>query len=454
MGTGLPCGGSGHRVLIENSEYWLRNYGDVAMLEVTVRRLRARWPLARIGIMTESPALVAAYFPGAVGITVGDRDPWGDPGPSERLAAALGPAVVGPVAMTWLRSRAWLLPRAIRVRDRLRKRAENTATDSVPVQTGEAPRIERRHPGAARAVREASLVVGLGGGYLTDADIPQAGRVLDLLEYASDTGIPTALVGQGIGPLRDPELAAQAARVLAKLPLIALRERRRGPALLESFGVPPGAVTVTGDDAIELARAARSAELGGAIGVCLRVARYAPVARRAQDGVGIAVRAAAAEFRTWLVPLIIAETPGSPDRATTVPLVRGSANPAEPLARFVRPADVAAQLAQCRVLVTGAYHLAVFALSQGIPVVALTSTEYYDDKFLGLDDMFKGGVRLVHFDDPDFVDRLGAAITAAWAEAPEVRDSLRARADEQVASSQQVYERLFELLERTHIEHA
>ncbi|MFF2549768.1 polysaccharide pyruvyl transferase family protein [Nocardia sp. NPDC058058] len=469
MGIGLPCGGSGHRILIENSEYWLRNYGDVAMLEVTVRRLRARWPLARIGIMTESPSLVAAYFPGAVGITVGDRDPWGAPPLNERLAAALGPAVVGPVAISWLRARAWLLPRAIRVRDRLRDGGVGPAAaeagrppgDSADVPNDVAavaehtgPRIERRHPGAARAVREASLVVGLGGGYLTDADIPQAGRVLDLLEYASDAGIPVALVGQGIGPLRDPELTAQAARVLTKLPLIALRERRRGPELLESLGVSPGAATVTGDDAIELARDARAAGIGGDIGVCLRVAKYSPVARLAQDGVGIAVRAAAAEFGARLVPLIIAETPGSPDRATTVPLVRGSANPVAPVDRFVRPADVAAQLSRCRVLVTGAYHLAVFALSQGIPVVALTSTEYYDDKFLGLDDMFKGGVRLIHFDDPEFGERLRAAIADAWEDAPALRDTLCARADEQVASSQQVYDRLFDLLERTHIEHA
>ncbi|MFB8001204.1 polysaccharide pyruvyl transferase family protein [Nocardia sp. NPDC056000] len=476
MGTGLPCGGSGHRVLIENSEYWLRNYGDVAMLEVTVRRVRARWPLARIGIMTESPALVAAYFPGAVGITVGDRDPWGEPRLNERVAAALGPAVVGPVAIAWLRARAWLLPKAIRLRDQLRDRGASPAAEpdvpgsenavplsddtaplpdgAAPLSDDAAPRIERRHPGAARAVREASLVIGLGGGYLTDADIPQAGRVLDLLEYASDAGIPVALVGQGIGPLRDPELTAQASRALTKLPLIALRERRRGPELLESLGVSPGAVTVTGDDAIELARDARAGELGGDIGVCLRVAKYSPVARLAQDGVGIAVRAAAAEFGARLVPLIIAETPGSPDRATTVPLVRGSANPVAPLDRFVRPDDVAAQLSRCRVLVTGAYHLAVFALSQGIPVVALTSTEYYDDKFLGLDDMFKGGVRLIHFDDPEFGERLRAAIADAWEDAPALRDTLCARADEQVASSQQVYDRLFELLERTHIEHA
>lgn len=460
MGTGLPCGGAGHRVLIENSEYWLRNYGDLAMLDVTVRRIRERWPGALIGIMTESPTLVAAYFPGAVGITVGDRDPWGPPAPAERVAAAVGPAVTGPVAVAWLRARAWLLPRAVRLRDRMRELRSDASTGGSPdtTESGGAgvpvPRIERRHPGAAKAVREASLVVALGGGYLTDADVPQAGRVLDLLEYACGAGIPAAMMGQGLGPLRDPELRERATQVLGKLPLIALRERRRGPELLESLGVPANTIVVTGDDAIELARNARRTVPGTDIGVCLRVAGYAPVAERARDLVGTAVRAAATEFGARLVPLIIAETPGSPDRATTLPLVRGSANAAAPLGRFVHPSAVAEQVGSCRVLVTGAYHLAVFALSQGIPVVGLTSTEYYDDKFLGLGAMFGGGIQLIHLDDPDLGSRLDTAIRVAWNEADALRAPLNSRADEQMLASRQAFERLFELLERMHIEHA
>ncbi|MEC3955843.1 polysaccharide pyruvyl transferase family protein [Nocardia sp. CDC153] len=463
MGTGLPCGGAGHRILIENSEYWLRNYGDLAMLEVTVRRIRERWPLATVGVMTESPALVAAYFPGVLGITVGDRDPWGAPGRIERFAAAAGPAVAGPPAVAALRARAWALPKAIRARDLLRDTLSRRSSAAEPEasSTSEAvptedvvPRIERRHPGAARAVRESSLVVALGGGYMTDADIPQAGRVLDLLEYACGAGIPAAMVGQGLGPLRDPELRARATQALGKLPLIALRERRRGPELLESLGVPSSAVVVTGDDAIELAQAKRKVSPGNDIGVCLRVAKYSPVAARAQETVGSALRAAASEFGARLVPLIIAETPGSPDRATTVPLVEGSANPVEPVGRFVRPGAVATAVGRCRMLVTGAYHLAVFALSQGIPVVGLTSTEYYDDKFLGLADMFGGGVRLVHLDDPELNAHLPAAIRAAWDEAPVLREPLRASADAQVLASRAAFERLFGLLEETHAEHA
>ncbi|RJO75598.1 polysaccharide pyruvyl transferase family protein [Nocardia panacis] len=455
MGTGSPVRGDGHRILIENSEYWLRNYGDLAMLEVTVRRVRRRWPDARIGIMTESPALVAAYFPDTVGITVGGRDPWGRCGPVRRVAAALGPTVVGPPVLAWLRTRAWLLPRAIRLRDMARGLVSSSkAVAEVNNSTDESVSdFERRHPGAALAARTAALVVALGGGYLTDSDIPQAGRAFGLLEYAAGAGVPTALVGQGIGPLRDADLRGRASRALTKAGVIGLRERRRGPALLDSLGVAPEIVAVTGDDAIELAQEARKDLCGTAIGVCLRIARYAPVARVAQDRVGAAVRAAASEFGTHLIPLIIAETPGSPDRRTTVPLVRGSANAAAPLGRFVRPAEVAAQVADCRILVTGAYHLAVFALTQGIPVVGLTSTEYYDDKFLGLAEMFGGGVDLVHLDDAELAERLSAAIRTAWSRADTIRAELRASADDQVESGRRAYERVFTLLESAPADH-
>ena len=51
------------RVVIEHSEYWLRNHGDLAMLEVTVERLRERWPRARVAVLTDSPSLLRAYFP-------------------------------------------------------------------------------------------------------------------------------------------------------------------------------------------------------------------------------------------------------------------------------------------------------------------------------------------------------------------------------------------------------
>jgi polysaccharide pyruvyl transferase WcaK-like protein len=91
--------------------------------------------------------------------------------------------------------------------------------------------------------------------------------------------------------------------------------------------------------------------------------------------------------------------------------------------------------------VTGAYHLAVFALSQGIPVVALTSSAYYDGKFLGLGAMFGQGLTPVRLDDPCLEQTLATAIDQAWLTAVVVREPLRARARTQIDASRTAFDR-------------
>ena len=91
------------RILVENSEYWLRNNGDLAMLTVTLDRIHKRWPQTRadrrtyrlpmptsclfpsrrrnLGLRRESPgAAHAARAPGRTPRPLGwwDRSPWPD----------------------------------------------------------------------------------------------------------------------------------------------------------------------------------------------------------------------------------------------------------------------------------------------------------------------------------------------------------------------------------------
>ena len=54
--------GTAPRILIEHSDHWLINMGDLAMMDVTLRRVRKLCPTARIGVMTEAPHLLRAYF--------------------------------------------------------------------------------------------------------------------------------------------------------------------------------------------------------------------------------------------------------------------------------------------------------------------------------------------------------------------------------------------------------
>ncbi|MFI9508329.1 polysaccharide pyruvyl transferase family protein [Nocardia sp. NPDC052566] len=421
------------RILVENGEYWLRNRGDIAMMVITVERLRQRWPHARIGVLTHQPAVLRALLPQAEPICGPDWT-WGGDGFAARLSHTAATKLGGPAALWWRAATDGPKDRVRALRDARREPPEPEPGD--PVFPVEIP----------LAVAQASLVLALGGGYMTDVDRYQAHRTMNLLEHAAALGIPTALIGQGLGPLRDPQLLARAEKVLPHVDVIALREGRRGPELLARLGVDRDRVLVTGDDAVEFGYRLRDPRIGGEIGLCLRVADYSKVSAAAQATLGTVVRASSVRLGAGVAPLIISEY-ASEDRRSTLPLLEGAAKALPAVGRGGTAHDVARQVAGCRLLVTSAYHLAVFALAQGIPAIGITASEYYDDKFHGLAAMFGAGLRVVHLDDPDLEQVLTGAIGEVWDQAPALRDALQQKAAEQIDASRAALERVCGLVE-------
>jgi colanic acid/amylovoran biosynthesis protein len=103
-------------------------------------------------------------------------------------------------------------------------------------------------------------------------------------------------------------------------------------------------------------------------------------------------------------------------------------------------------IGQCRVVVTGSYHAAVFALAQGIPAVGVTRSAYYDAKFVGLNEQFGGTMGIVSLGEGDVEPRLMRAIDEAWENAEAVRPHLLELAREQVEEGRGAYRRLHALL--------
>ncbi|ORI13497.1 polysaccharide pyruvyl transferase family protein [Rhodococcus sp. 1168] len=434
------------RILLENGEYWLGNKGDLAILDITIRRIAQRWPSARIGVLTNRPSLLRAFEPAAEPVSYSTGGDWSSWNRLGRVPGFFGPTVAGPVLRVCVAAMT-RIERLVRtavapVRATKPKAGESSSTTKNPARVA----LSRDGGLLPNAVADASLVIAIGGGYLADVDKFQTMRTLDLLEYAVTHRIPAVMLGQGIGPIRDPELIERAAAVLPKVDFIAVREDRRGPDLLRSLGVRSERIVVTGDDAVELAYCLRREELGTDIGVCLRVADYAPVGSSVQDSVGRIARGVAAETGAKLVPLIVSEH-DSEDRRSTLPLLAGFPAVARPLGRFTRARALAREVGRCRIVVTGAYHTAVFALSQGIPVVALSTSQYYDDKFGGLGSMFDSGIDVVRLDRDDVADRLPLAMRNAWDTASETRSVLLARALEQIDASRLAFARAAELVE-------
>jgi colanic acid/amylovoran biosynthesis protein len=269
-------------------------------------------------------------------------------------------------------------------------------------------------------------------------------RMLDTLEAAIRCDIPTAMLGQGFGPIRDEKLLHRAAQVLPQVHVIFIRERPASLPLLQKLGVPDENIFVTGDDAIEPAFHEKPAAPGNYLGVNLRLADYAALDAGILEPVRAVLAEKARQLGTTLagIPILIGD--GSSD-VNTLHQLLGNADAGGDLDT---PLKVIRRISNCRVVVTGSYHAAVFALAQGIPVAGIVQSDYYRDKFCGLADQFGDGCIVLPADDAEFSKKLGAAIDELWTRAGELKPKLLAAAECQIAAAQAAYAWLPGLLRR------
>jgi colanic acid/amylovoran biosynthesis protein len=239
-------------------------------------------------------------------------------------------------------------------------------------------------------------------------------------------------------------LQARIRDVLGGAHLIALREGRVGRALLESLGVAGDKIVVSGDDAIEPAYEGRPGTVGNDIGVGIRFAWYSSLGPENVRFLSSAVADTARRHGAVLRPIPI-DWRDARDLSALRSVLEGYSG------QVIWPADdspeaVIGQTGRCRVVVTGSYHAGVFALAQGIPVVALAKSQYYVDKFSGLAELFRGGCAVLTFDSPDFGAALVAAIDRAWQSAAAARPLLIEAAIRQIEASRSVYGRIAALV--------
>jgi len=398
------------------------NLGDIAMLQVCVERLRGLWPEASIGVLTEAPDRLAEHCPGVEPVPVSGQHEW-----FERRweGGDFWPLVAGP-------RRSGVERMAERLAARSRHAAK--ATLRAELLAREPASDELRSFAGWLLSADGVVVSGRGG--TTDVFLDDGMEVLEVLRSAIALGIPTAMFGQGIGPMDDERMRALARDVLPRVDVLAVRERRAAVPLLEELGVGAERVLVGGDDALELAhRLSPNGAPRDAIGVGLRLSPYSGVTDETARIVGDVVRDAAARHGSELRPVPVSLYPHEADAHSFAEILGQGGG------EVTTPAQAVRQAGGCRVVVAGSYHAAVFALAQGVPVVALSAAPYYDAKLAGLADLFAGGCRVVSVDDPDFASHLAAALDESWEAAEELAPELVAAAGRQIAASREGYAR-------------
>ena len=415
------------RILVVPSTFDCLNLGDVAMLQVTVARLSELHPEPTIQVFTQDASKLAVHCPDAAPVVIS----------YERLR-------------TWFADHFLLgsyhkrLPRTISRRLIQFKGAAHHHYPTVVQRLIFVRLWLRNEDGSAfrefqNAVNEADLLVVIGNGGIGDLFNGFTNIAFSVLDMALRRGIPTAVVCLGLGPLHDQNLRMRAARVFLKVQFIGLREQRKGPSLLSEFGVSHEKFFVTGDEAVELAFNQRSKEMGNALGVNLRLAGYAGVGAGIIEQVQPVLQGFYRAHEAPLLAVPIAFHGAANDPAAIRQLLAGTDHQTDGGECLDSTPKLLSQIGRCRVVLTGAYHAAVFALAQGIPVVCLSNSEFYDDKFAGLADLFGVGCEIVYLDTADFPTALRAALDRSWHSAPALRDPLLQCAASQINMGRAAY---------------
>jgi polysaccharide pyruvyl transferase WcaK-like protein len=411
-----------------------QNYGDIAMLQVAVDRLRKLWPSAIIEVITESDENLVKYCPTAKPLSRFGRDLWiGE--------SFLFGRVYQYFPKIFVQTLSWCshflernFPKLLRYIVRLRffiKDDDNLCGNLMNF---------------LKAMENADLFVVCGAGGFSDTCIEWNMKTLKTLETAILRKVPFVMMGQAMGPLNDCMTLQKAKEILPFAALITLRGGRGSKALLSSLGVDASKVLTTGDEAVELAYEARTSQMGKGLGINLRVAPYAGVGKDFIEKLRPVLQQFARQHNAPMIPVPIAVHNYAADHHTIKQLLAGFDDKSDGGLAFDAPMKVIKQIRLCRIVVTGAYHAAIFALAQGIPVVCLSKSPYYDAKFHGLEDHFEQGCETVSLDSPDLSEQLNAAMERAWRSAEIVRLPLQQAALHQIELSRNAYALLSGLL--------
>lgn len=406
------------------------NMGDVSMLQVAVDRLHKLFPTACIEVLTDSAENLALFCPAARPLDNRGRALWLANGVLLGRYSDLAPG--------------WIVELLVWFKGMIRARRPNFLNAVLVKRFKRRNRSEDAEAVAAfaSALQNADLLLICGAGGFYDGCRGWNLEMLDLLEAAIQRKTPVVMLGQGFGPLSDPVVLKRAAKILPLVNFITLRGGRGSLDLLRSVGIPESKVQTTGDEALELAYESRSEEPGRSLGICLRFAASATTNDNDIERMRPVLQDFARRHNVSLIPLPIAMQVYTRDDLAIKQLLIGFDEESDGGKTLDSPLKVIKQASLCRVVVTAAYHSAVFALAQGIPVIGLAKSAYFSGKLLGLQDQFGEGCQTILLNEQDWPDKLNTAIERAWQDADELRGTLQAAALRQIELTRSSYERL------------
>jgi polysaccharide pyruvyl transferase WcaK-like protein len=360
------------------------NFGDLAMAEGVVARLRHQFPHAEL-TLAEQPgqtdALRSAYRIRKASYRIVQQ-------------AELALARLNPVPIAWRLSSNPALRRLSFVA-LLRFFCSGGRFEEVPLrlfdEKGESILPLREYCQAFDALHIP------GGGFLSDEGpefYPDLFRLGCLLCVFVRQGKPVLLTGQQVGPFHSRAFRRILLRIFGRADFLGVREPEDSPRHWAAAGVSARKVVLMGDDSFGMAPDPSAASYlqtlnlppGGFLAANVRFASYSPGHVRYLRHLAELFRRLSRHFGMPLVLVPISPAGADSDIASARRLVAESG-----CAEFrvldspqLTPALVKGILGHAWGAVGNSYHFCTFALSGGVPAVALYDGAYYSQKARGI----------------------------------------------------------------------
>ncbi len=409
------------------------NVGDQAMLEVAYGRLQAKWPEAEICVFTLAPDEVRRRLPGAIPVAPDGRDLCLDLRLFGRLSKPGYPLSKVFAGLEQLAFERAPFLQAAAARGKMKARGQANAAKIISI------------------LESTDLFVFSGAGMITDAFRYEAAECVELMSLAKRFGARTAILGHMFGPVTNASLKDVCRRVLPTVDLITVRERVTSLPFLADCGIRSEDVRVTGDETLDFVQENRvTASERNALGVNVRIAYYSGLTPPTTRLLTSTISSLADLFGARLEPLAVAHHPEDDD-SLALRFIDSDGRMALESSGPETALGLTRRVAKCRLVITGSYHAAVFALAQGIPAIGLAFAPYYESKFKGLRDLFGNACRYVDGSQAGWDRHLLTTAADLWRSSLSWNDQLIEAARVQVAKSKAAYDELHGIVEGNNI---
>ncbi len=193
-------------ILLDQGIFDMRNLGQNALLQAAIQRVKRLWPEASIGVTTFAPNLLMIFFPDVFPVSPDGTYEWHKNRDKYDRVRRFIPSVLLRILLE-MREEIWHRWPGLSlgtVRTKIRSwiwrastRAQEEPADHSPVDAAASTNLQPHD--YSSVVTGADLFIATGSQYMCDHARDSAFQVLNRLEAAIRCGIPTAMVGQGMG---------------------------------------------------------------------------------------------------------------------------------------------------------------------------------------------------------------------------------------------------------------